>query len=197
MRAGVIIFMRMVASLGETLYSTHQVCLNIQSMSFMLGQAFAVSATTLVGQSIGKRRLDMAQIYSKYNNNLGLIIAGILGLTMIIFRKYLVMLYTTDDDVIYYGSHIIFFVAFLQPVQSIQFILGGVLRGAGDTKVVAIYMLITVLIIRTVLCYVMVTLLGLGIYGAWIAQCSDQCTRSLLFALRYLNGKWKKIKLLT
>ncbi len=197
MRVGVIIFMRMVASLGETLYSTHQVCLNIQSMSFMLGQAFAVSATTLVGQSIGKRRLDMAQIYSKYNNNLGLIIAGILGLTMIIFRKYLVMLYTTDDDVIYYGSHIIFFVAFLQPVQSIQFILGGVLRGAGDTKVVAIYMLITVLIIRTVLCYVMVTLLGLGIYGAWIAQCSDQCTRSLLFALRYLNGKWKKIKLLT
>ena len=197
MRVGVIIFTRMVAGLGPVQYSTHQVCLNIQSMSFMLGQAFAVSATSLVGQSIGRRRLDMAQHYSRCNLRLGILVACVLGVLMILFRGPLVGLYTTDAEVIAFGSSIIFFVAFLQPVQSVQFIIGGVLRGAGDTKAVAVYMLLTVLIIRTVLCYIMVNLLHLGVVGAWIAQASDQTARTVLFALRYNKGYWKKIKLLS
>lgn len=197
MRVGVIIFTRMVAGLGPVQYSTHQVCLNIQSMSFMLGQAFAVSATSLVGQSIGRRRLDMAQHYSRCNLRLGILVACVLGVLMILFRGPLVGLYTTDQEVIAFGSSIIFFVAFLQPVQSVQFIIGGVLRGAGDTKAVAVYMLLTVLIIRTVLCYIMVNMLHLGVVGAWIAQASDQTARTVLFALRYNKGYWKKIKLLS
>lgn len=196
MRAGVIIFTRMVAGLGTVDYSTHQVCLNIQSMSFMLGQAFATSATSLVGQSIGRRRLDMAQHYSRCNQKLGAFVACILGALMIIFRKYLVMLYSTDEAVITRGATILFFVAFLQPVQSGQFITGGILRGAGDTKIVAVYMLLTVVVIRTGLCYILVNLCNLGIIGAWIAQCSDQVTRTLLFVWRYNRGNWKKIKLL-
>ena len=115
---------------------------------------------------------------------------------MIIFRRFLVMLYSTDLAVIERGATILFFVAFLQPVQSGQFITGGVLRGAGDTKVVAVYMLITVVIIRTVMCYIMVNLCHLGIVGAWIAQCSDQVARTALFVWRYNQGHWKKIKLL-
>ncbi|MDD6188713.1 MAG: MATE family efflux transporter [Clostridiales bacterium] len=197
MRAGVIIFTRMIAGLGPVDYSTHQVCLNIQSMSFMLGQAFATAATSLVGQSIGKRRLDMAQHYSRCCQQLGAMLALMLGLLMVIFRKYLVMLYSTDGAVIARGATILFFVAFLQPIQSGQFITGGILRGAGDTKAVALYMLLTVVVIRTVLCYIMVNLFHLGIVGAWIAQCADQCTRTLLFIRRYNKGYWKKIKLLS
>lgn len=196
MRVGVIIFTRMIAGLGPVDYSTHQVCLNIQSMSFMLGQAFATAATSLVGQSLGKRRLDMAQHYARCNQKLGALVACILAVLMIVFRKYLVMLYSTDAAVIERGATILFFVAFLQPVQSGQFITGGILRGAGDTKVVAVYMLLTVVIIRTGLCYIMVNLLHLGIVGAWIAQCADQVTRTLLFIWRYNRGNWKKIKLL-
>jgi Na+-driven multidrug efflux pump len=37
-----------------------------------------------------------------------------------------------------------FFVAFLQPFQSSQFIIAGGLRGAGDTKATAIITTITV-----------------------------------------------------
>ena len=33
--------------------------------------------------------------------------------------------------------------------------------------------------------------------GAWIAQASDQTARTVLFALRYNKGYWKKIKLLS
>jgi len=196
MRAGVMIFTRMVAGLGTIQYSTHEICLNIQSMSFMLGQAFATSATSLVGQSLGRCRLDMAYQYGKSCQRLGLIVACILGVLLCVFRRYLVMLYSTEEEVIALGSSILFFIAFLQPFQSQQFILGGALRGAGDTKAVAVYMVITVLIILTLTCYLFVNILGMGLYGAWIAQALNQCARTGLFTLRYDSGKWKKIRLL-
>lgn len=79
MRAGAIIYVRTVASLGTLAYATHQVGMNIQALSFMTGQAFAVSATSLVGQSLGKKRPDMAQSYSNHTRRLGLIISLILG----------------------------------------------------------------------------------------------------------------------
>ncbi|MBQ1377397.1 MAG: MATE family efflux transporter, partial [Lachnospiraceae bacterium] len=64
MRVGMIIFGRLVVSTGNIFYATHTVCMNIMSMSFMLGQAIAVSSTSLVGQSLGKNRPDMAKQYS-------------------------------------------------------------------------------------------------------------------------------------
>ena len=37
MRAGIIIYAKTVASLGTVAYATHQVCMNIQALSFMTG----------------------------------------------------------------------------------------------------------------------------------------------------------------
>lgn len=54
MRFGVIFYTRTVASLGSVEFATHNIAMNIQSMSFMIGQGFAVSSTSLVGQSLGK-----------------------------------------------------------------------------------------------------------------------------------------------
>ena len=75
MRAGIIIYTRTVAGLGDVAYATHQICMNIQAMSFMTGQAFSNSATTLMGQCLGKNRVDMAEIYMRHTRRIGLIVS--------------------------------------------------------------------------------------------------------------------------
>lgn len=193
MRAGVIIFAIAIASLGTTAYATHQVCMNIQALSFMTGQAFAVSATTLVGQSLGKRRPDMAEAYCSKTRRVGLISAIILMLIFIFFGGEIVGLYNSDPSVVKTGAIIMFFVAFSQPFQASQFITAGGLRGAGDTRSTAIITCITVLIMRPGLAILFIKM-GMGLYGAWLAFVSDQLMRSLLVLTRYNSGKWKLIK---
>ena len=144
MRAGMIIFSKTVASLGTTAYATHQVCMNIQALSFMTGQAFAVSATTLMGQSLGKRRPDMAQAYCSRTRRIGMICAVVLALVFIFFGGNLVGLYNKDPEIIRVGAHILLIVAVLQPLQTSQFIIAGGLRGAGDTRATAVITFITV-----------------------------------------------------
>ena len=153
MRVGMIIFTRTVTSLGSVQFASHIICMNIQSMSFMIGQGFAVSSTALVG------------------------------------------LYNKDEELLALGSYIMIYVAVLQPFQANQFILGGSLRGAGDTRFTAMVMLITIVGIRTALAYLLVTLLHMELTGAWIAVAADQIARSLIIMWRYNTGKWKKIKL--
>ena len=45
------------------------------------------------------------------------------------------------------------------------------------------------------LAVLLINILGLGIWGAWIAILSDQCVRSVLVLLRYNSGKWAKMAL--
>ncbi|MEE1032138.1 MAG: MATE family efflux transporter [Ruminococcus sp.] len=194
MRTGMIIYAKTVASLGTTAYATHQVCMNIQALSFMTGQAFAVSATTLMGQSLGKRRTDMAQAYCSRTRTVGFAFSILLALVFIFFGEGIVSLYNSDPDIILMGGRIMLFVAFLQPFQSSQFIIAGGLRGAGDTRTTAIITFVTVLLIRPGVAILLIKL-GLGLYGAWIALAADQLLRSALVLARYQSGKWKMIKL--
>lgn len=194
MRVGMVIFSVTVASLGTVAFATHQVCMNIQALSFMTGQAFAVSATSLVGQSLGKHRTDMAQCYASRTQRLAMGVGFFLTALFVTCGGKIVGLYNSNPDVILMGGTIMLFVAFTQPIQASQFVLAGALRGAGDTRSTAVIITITTMILRPTLALLLVWA-GLGIYGAWIALAADQLLRSLLIFLRYRGGKWKLIKL--
>ena len=194
MRSGAIIYARTVASLGTIVYATHQIGMNIQAMSFMTGQAFAVSATSLVGQSLGKRRPDMAESYSNHTRRVGMLISLVLGVTFFFFGRQIVSLYTDDPNIITQGARILKMVALIQPAQSSQFILAGALRGAGDTRATAVITFLTVLIVRPSLALLAINGFNMGLDGAWIALVADQLLRSSLVLLRYRSGRWKKIR---
>ena len=194
MRAGMVLFALVVASLSKTEYATHQLCMNIQALSFMTGQAFAVSATSLVGQSLGRKRSDMAQAYCSKTRNIGFGVAILLGLIFAFFGGDIVSLYNKDATIIEMGGKIMLFVAFLQPFQTSQFIIAGGLRGAGDTKSTAKITTVTVLFVRPVVAILLVKA-GLNLYGAWLALACDQLLRTVLVFLRYKSGKWKLIRL--
>lgn len=194
MRAGMIIYARLVAGLGTVAYATHQICFNIQAMSFMNGQAFAISATSLTGQSLGKKRPDMAQSYTKRTRRVGMMVSVVLALVCFFLGGPIISLYTKETDIIQQGAQLMMIVALAQPLQSSQFILAGALRGAGDTRAIAIVTMITVLLVRPMIAYVAIYILNWGLVGAWIALVADQALRSLLVLLRYNSGKWKRIR---
>lgn len=193
MRAGMIIYAKTVASLGTVAYATHQVCMSIQAMSFMIGQAFAVSATSLVGQSLGKKRPDMAHLYASRTRRIGMCISVLLGLTFFFGGRMIVGLYSGDTTIIDLGGSIMMLVALSLPLQSSQFILSGALRGAGDTKTTAIISFITVLLVRPGLAIATISWFHMGLWGAWIALVVDQMLRSGLVLIRYNSGKWKQV----
>ena len=193
MRVGIIIYTRTVASLGDVLMATHQICMNIQALTFMNGQAFAVSGTSLVGQSLGKKRGDMAAFYANRTQRVGMMVSFMLGMCIFFFAGDIISLYNNDPVIVTSGSQVLRMVAVIQPLQAAQFIMAGVLRGAGDTRYPAFVTFITVLLVRPAIAIYTIQVLNWSLVGAWVAMVVDQLMRTLLVVVRYNSGKWRHI----
>lgn len=194
-RVGVIMFIRIVSSLGTVAYATHQIASNIISLSFAPGQSFGIAASTLVGKSLGQERVDRADTFIKETNRLALMSSIFFGLLFYFFGPKLVALYTQDLSVIKMSGNIMKIIALIQPFQASAFAISGGLRGAGDTVSTLIVTMIGVIVIRLSVAYVLINIVGMGLIGAWIAMLSDQIIRWIGITLRYKTGKWKHIKL--
>ena len=195
LRIGIIIYSRIVASLGDISYATHMVCMNIQSLTFMSGMAFQNSATTLMGQSLGRRRLDMADNYTRMTRNIRVWISCIIGVVLALFGGQIVNIYNSTPEIVEMGGKLLAIVAITQPFQSSQFVTTGALRGAGDTKYPAVVIFICTLIVRSVLGYIFVIQLDMGLIGAWFAIVVDQLLKTAMIFARYNTGKWRFFKL--
>ncbi len=194
LRFGLIVYALTVSSLGEKEFATHQICLNIMGLSFMNGQAFGISATSLIGQSLGKNRPDAAHAYAFMCRKYGMYISILLGVLFVIFAEPIMSMFSEDEFIIVTGAGLMIFLAVNQPFQSSQLIISGALRGAGDTRVVAVSTLVGVMIIRPITSIIAVKYLGLWLQGAWAAVIIDQIVRCVIVFCRFGTGKWTKIK---
>lgn len=194
MRGGMIIFTRTISGLGTVTYAAHQVALNITSLSFTTGQGFAMSATSLVGRSLGAKKPDMAEMLANSAHKLAMMVSGAVAVILFFFGKQVALLYSNDLAVITQAAIALRIIALVQPSQSTQFVLAGALRGAGDTKWPLYSTIIGVWGFRVLLSYVFVQILGYGLVGAWVAMAVDQFARSSIILYRFRSNKWKHVR---
>jgi putative MATE family efflux protein len=194
LRGGQIIFARIVAGLGTITFAANQICFSILGLTFMPGMAFAIAATTLVGQGLGANRPELAEKFGWETRKIGMFVAGTIGILFVIFAPYIMMLYTNEQAVVEQGAVALRVIGLVQVAQATQFILAGALRGAGDTKYPLYAMFIGVWGFRVALCLLFVLVFEWGILGAWLAIAIDQIVRSFIIFFRYKSGKWKTIK---
>ncbi|NLV91972.1 MAG: MATE family efflux transporter [Firmicutes bacterium] len=193
LRSGQMVFVRTVAGLGTVVFAAHQIGMNIMSLSFMLGQAFGASATTLVGQSLGAQDPPLAEKCAKQTQ---LLAAGASMLVSLLFwtmGRQVVGLYTNDPEVTRWGALVLKIIAFALPFQTTQFVLRGALRGAGDTTWPLYATAVGVWGFRVALAYLLGIVLGWGLVGVWLALTLDQMVRALIITWRFRQGKWKYI----
>jgi len=195
LRIGFFLYSKTVASLGMIAYATHNVCMQLMSLSFSFGEGLSVATSSLVGQSLGARRKDMAMIYSKLTQRLGNLAGITLGMMMIIFRSQLIGLFTTDPVIIETGSKIVFIIAATMFFQITQVVTYGCLRSAGDVKFTAFLSLLSVTLVRPVLTWLFVNPLAMGLFGAWISLFLDQFVRYFGSKWRHRKGTWVNIEI--
>lgn len=194
LRIGFLMYAKAVAGLGTVAFSAHQIVMSIMSISFSVGDGLSIANTSLVGQSLGAKRKDMAIIYGKVSQRIGLIMAILTSLIITIFRAQIMSLYANDLDVITMGELPLIILSVTVIFQISQVITIGSLRGAGDVKFVAILMLVSVTIIRPSLTWIFCYPMNMGLAGAWFSVFVDQLTRFFISAYRFKQSKWIDIK---
>ena len=194
LRIGFFTTAKLVADLGTMAFATHQSCMSIVNLSFTVGDGLGVAASALVGQNLGRRRPDWSTIYGGIAQRIGAVVSIGLMLLFTLGGGMLMRLFTDDPEMIATGRTLLIILAILTPAQITQVIFNGCLRGAGDTRYTAMVSLISVAILRPATTYLLAYPLGFGVVGAWLAMLIDQVTRLICSAIRFMSGKWSKIK---
>lgn len=195
LRIGFLTYAILVANLGTTAFAAHQIGMNMMSISFSFGDGLSVAAVTLVGQSLGEKRQDMAKIYGSVCQRLGIVFAGILCLFFLLGGRWIFSWFSTETAILDYGQMIMSILSVVIFLQISQVVYSGCLRGAGDTRYTALVSLISVTFIRPGAGWLFCYPLALGLFGAWIGLAFDQMMRFILTRIRFQQGKWTTLKI--
>ncbi len=193
-RIGFFLYAKIVAGLGTTAFATHQICMNVINLSFTFGDGLGIAATSLVGQNLGADRPDMASVYGKAAQRFAVLISLGLFALFIFARHPILLLFTKETPVVTMGETIMIFVAMTALTQPSQVVYTGCLRGAGDTKFVAVISFVSVGIVRPLSAWLFCYPFGWGLIGAWLSLMLDQYLRLLIARIRFGSGKWTSIK---
>lgn len=195
LRIGFMLYAMIVAKLGTNSYATHLICMALLNISFSFGDGLGIAASSLVGQQLGAKRVDLAKMYGGIGQRMAFIGSTFIALFFFFGRNFLIGLYTEDPVIIMMGGEILIIMALTTHMQTAQVVSNGCLRGAGDSKYVAMVSLVSVAIVRPIITYVLCFSLGLDVYGAWISLFIDQLFRLTCAVRRFASGEWSKIKL--
>lgn len=193
MRIGMMLFVTIVTSLGDNPYAAHTIGMNIQTLSFAVGNSFGVAVTTLTGQSLGRKRPDMARTYMTKTLWLCHITSLAVALLLFFGGGLMARLFTQEPEIIDMVAMVLKIIAVVNIISNARFVYNSALRGAGDAGFTAKTTFLGILICRPVVAYTLVNFFHMGLAGVWIALSSDAILCFILAYIRWKNGKWAEI----
>lgn len=194
MNGAQILITGMISNIGTVATAANHLAVTAESLSYAPAFGVSAAATTLVGQSIGAKRRDLAKRCAWTTTGIGVGIMTLGGLALFTLAEPLLGIFSTDAEVIALGTQVLRIVAFAEPLFGAAIVSGGALRGAGDAKAPFLISLATMWGVRLVLSLLLYR--PLGLVGVWIAMAAELVVRGGVFLLRLRGGKWMDLALL-
>lgn len=191
---GYLFFIKIVAMLGTVSLAAHQIAIRIEALSFMPGFALAIATATIVGQSLGAKKPDLARLSMRKNCQIALVMMGFFAFIFLAFAKPMAKVFHPEQDVLALSAYCIMIAALEQPALAIYMVYSGGLRGAGDTLSPMIVTIAGTLCFHLPVAYVFGIVLKWGLAGIWFGAALDWILRSIAVYVLFRKGRWRKIK---
>ena len=188
--AAMVASTRIIAPLGTIAIAANSFAVTAESICYMPGYGISSAATTLVGQSIGAKRKDLARSFSWLTTFTGVSIMTLTGILMYFACPHVFAFLTPDKEVQRLGVEVLRIELLAEPLFAASIVATGCLRGAGDTLIPGLLNLVSIWGIRLTLGFFLTKSMGLA--GMWIAMAVELSIRGILFLIRLKREKWLK-----
>ncbi|WP_303029559.1 MATE family efflux transporter [uncultured Duncaniella sp.] len=179
-----------VAPLGVMAIAANAFAVTAESICYMPGYGIGDAATTLVGQSYGARRLDLAKRFGYITVGLGMVTMTVMGVVLYIGAPWVMELMSPVGEIVDLGVRSLRIEAFAEPMFAASIVAYGVMIGVGDTVVPAVMNFGSIWLVRLPLAALLAPTMGLA--GVWTAMCIELSFRGAIFLFRLIRGSWLK-----
>lgn len=179
-----------VAPLGVFAIAANAFAVTAESICYMPGYGIGDAATTLVGQSYGAKRLDLARRFGYITVGAGMVLMTVMGVFLYIFAPWVMALMSPVDEIVTLGAASLRIEAFAEPMFAASIVAYGVMVGVGDTVIPACMNFGSIWLVRLPLAAILAPAMGLR--GVWLAMCLELTFRGIIFLWRLISGAWLK-----
>ena len=187
---GILIMQALINGFGNDFAAGFTAANKIDTFAFMPIESFSIAATTYVGQNVGAGRMDRVRQGTRATLAMGVVWCFAIAAVLMPLSRPIMLLFSKTPAVVDAGVLYLWWVLPFYALFAIQFVLNNVMRGAGDAVFPMISSLISVVVVRVVLCYVISDAFGqqymFACYaGAWLVGV-------ILSGGYFLLGRWKR-----
>lgn len=193
-----ILVQRLQNTFGPEVIATAIISMRVDGFAMMPNFSFGMAMTTFTGQNIGAKRIDRAHLGAKQGTLMAVSVATVMTLAVLIFGRSIMSLFTITETIIDRGMHYI-------RILSVGFIgmaviqsLSGVMRGAGDAITPMWISMLTAVLLRVPLSYLLVELSKTPELPAgrpemmYFAMLITWLTGAITNFLAFRYGRWRK-----
>jgi putative MATE family efflux protein len=186
-----IAIMRVVAFYGSAPVAAYTIALRLVEFALLPAWGLGNAAATLVGQNLGANKPERAAASvwraARYNATFMLV----LGVVLIILAPLIVSLFSSDPEILHYGTNCLRILGLGYPMYAVGMIIIQGLNGAGDTRTPSILNFICFWMIQIPLAYTLATAADFGPDGVFWSIVISESILTVLGVLVFRRGRWK------
>ncbi|RFB18559.1 MATE family efflux transporter [Bacillus sp. HNG] len=188
--AGVTAILSVVNSFDGAVVAGFGASQRIDSLITIPAMALGTAVNSMAGQNIGANQWERVHQIAMYGTIFNVVIMLSIALIVFLFAEGFTKLFIQEKEAVTFGADYLKMVAFFYPFIGINFILNGIVRGAGAMYQVLVLNILSFWLLRYPLTYFCSSLIGqngiaLGIGISFII--------SSIFAFSYYKwGGWQK-----
>ena len=190
---GRVLVVSMISLFGTVHISANAVANNLDAIGCIVGNAMGLAMITVIGRCVGAQDFEQVKYYTKKLLLWDYIAQGAVNVTVILLLNQILSLYTLTPEtralswtlvMIHDGCGILLWPA--------AFALPNALRAANDVRFTMMASVVSMIVFRMGLSWILCVNMGLGAVGVWYAMVVDWICRIICFVTRFVTGTWKK-----
>ncbi len=199
---GIFQLVKVALSSIVALFGTYQIAANgvaqsIWSLAALAGVAMGPVFITVIGQCMGNRDTEASDYYFKKLMKLTLLLSSVWNLFVFLLTPLFLQFYSLAPAT---KQLVIWLVLIHNVFNALAFPFSGALsnglRAAGDVKFTMVVSILSTIVVRLLLSYLLGIVLNMGVVGIAVAMVCDWVIRAVIFAGRLRSGKWKEFQVI-
>ncbi|MDO4460462.1 MAG: MATE family efflux transporter [Clostridia bacterium] len=150
-----LVVQSLINTFGQTVMATNTVIMRVDAFAMMPNFSFGMAMTTYIGQNVGAKEHERVRSAWKHGMKISLIIVSVMVALICIFCDTLMGIFTKTPEVVALGSSMLRMLGIGYLFCTVMQIFQGIMRGAGDTMSPMLISILSTVIIRIPLAYMM------------------------------------------
>jgi MATE family multidrug resistance protein len=174
-----------IGTLGTDVVASHQIAINVASVTFMVPLGIAMATTVRVGHAVGRGDVEGVREAGFVGLFLTLIAQGVSALLMLTVPQHIAALYTADATVIALAAQLLILAGLFQFSDGMQVAASGALRGMKDTRVPMLITTFAYWGVGMPVGWWLAFPVGYGARGMWMGLIAGLSMAAILLSVRF------------